>query len=213
MIKHKILLLLFFIFTLSGCQNYSVKNIFKSDINFVTDYHISSTYKDVYTLMKMLYDSNQDYLPHNKNLKDRYTSIINNKTTLKYEELNLKTNIKAIEQAFDKDFKGDRVFSLIYGITGMIDKSYNYNYDSYFYNNLEAQKLYDSARNLEYIKYKIKQHPEFFNIDTQEANNLDYIFGSLIRNQDMLATIVSDGDNRLVTKVIQNTASFFLIPI
>lgn len=208
----KKIILCFILLFLLGCD-YNLKNVIKSDINFVTDYHFNSTYSDIYHLTEKLYKLNIGYLPKNKTIRDRQISLLQRKTTLKYNEIRNKKSIEAIEQAFDKNFKGDRVFSLMYGITGMIDKSYNNKFQSHFFYTLDAQKLYDSARNLEYINYKIKNSPELFNINTDDAFTIDHIFGSLIRNQDMLSSIASDNDNRFKTKIIQKTASFILIPI
>lgn len=206
----------FLILTLSlfliGCE-YKIKNLIKSDINFVTDYHFNTTYKDLYHLTETLYMLNPQYLPKNKSIRDRQISLIQKKTNLLYEELNYKVGLSAIEQAFDENFSGDRIFSLMYGITGMIDTSYNNKFNSHFFHKLDAQKIYDSARNLEYINYQIKRNNHLFNSNHIDTFSIDYLFGSLIRNQDMLSIIISDGDQRLKTKIIQKTASFILIPI
>jgi hypothetical protein len=85
---------------------------------------------------------------------------------------------------------------------------------------LEAQKLYDSARNIELaswlIRKKYKSNGKLFllsSVGTPEINlSFERLFGKMINAQDMMAQIIADRSHRQIKNIIQSVATAF-IPI
>lgn len=124
--------------------------------------------------------------------------------------------------AFDPDYPGDRVEVFMSALTVMIMASYNHRKEFFMTDELDAQKLYNSARNIEVAVWKLGQArlPDgspflLANSCEGEAVNLSFEreFGKLIAQQDLLALIMEDRTNRVITRVIQSTASFVFLPI
>ena len=51
--------------------------------------------------------------------------------------------------AFEESYEGDRVLALIEGLRGMVLDAYNGQQEFYLLDELDPQKLYNAARNIE----------------------------------------------------------------
>jgi hypothetical protein len=138
-------------------------------------------------------------------------------------ELYGKRGTDAMELTFHPDYKGDRVFALMYGLVGMIKAAYNFE-DEFFITtaSLDQQKLYNSARNIEIVAWRLihRQLPggEPFLLTYgvyKGIPNLSFerIFSKLIAHQDMMARIIADKNNRRINFVVQGMASAVLFPL
>ncbi len=152
---------------------------------------------------------------------DRQAMIFNTPGPLIFAELDNLQNTEAMSLAFREDFKGDRVFALMVGLTGMIRKSYDYNEELFIPEDLDAQMIYDSARNIETMAWKLKNKLDargnYFVIsfsDDGTIDNLSFerIYGKLIATQDLMAMVIADKDNRAINTVVHGVMSVF-IPI
>ena len=103
-------------------------------------------------------------------------------------------------RSVDPAFRGDRVFALMVGMTGMIRESYGMKTEFFMLSKLDYQKLYYSARNIEIAMWRIRTHLDeqgkaliLTNSRKGEGYNLSYerLFGKLIAHQDMLALIIA----------------------
>lgn len=98
--------------------------------------------------------------------------------------------------------------------------SYDGHRSLYFYNMLDAQKLYNSARNVELaswlIRTKYNVNNELFLLSTGDKDqvNLSFerLFGKIINAQDMMALIIADRSHRQIKNIIQSVLTAF-IPI
>lgn len=131
-----------------------------------------------------------------------------------------KNSIESIRMTFDVDYQGDRVKAFIVGLETMVLASYNGNRSFYLHSLLDAQKLYDSARNIELaswlVRTKFNQKGELFLLSTGNSGELNLsferLFGKMINAQDMLAQIMADRNHRQIKNIIQAVATAF-IPI
>jgi len=124
--------------------------------------------------------------------------------------------------AFREDYTGDRVGAFISALTSMVMASYDYKSEFFLPDSLSAQKLYNSARNIEVAVWKLSnakstQGDKFLvsnSMDPDIANlSFEREFGKLIAQQDMLALFVEDKSNRSISRVFQNVAAFVFLPI
>ncbi|MDB1124317.1 hypothetical protein [Vibrio algarum] len=227
----RFILLAFLIFTLSACAGkdgrpFDIKNLAKSDIDLVTDIHIEQIRKLTRRLIVKLYKRNPRELKKNSGMTidARLSQLMTVDRPINgFLELGHLDGVEALPLAFSKEFKGDRVFALMAGITGMLSASYNNQLEYYLLDEISQQKLYDSARNLETITWQLNNRtydngePLLFTngIDENGIPNYSYerVLGQMIIVQDMMAILVSDSTNRTINKVVQSFASMTFIPI
>lgn len=218
------LTLLITILFLTACGSYNVRNLAKSDIDMVVDEFIDETRRLNMELMSKLYRRNPDQLARNPGMtiEKRIEQFLNKPKHLRFEELNKKEELAALELVFDPAFKGDRVFMLAVGLGGMLRKSYGYKDEVFMFDELNAQTLTNSAYNIEVLMWCLKtvKTPEGkpFLISSHSngiADNLSFerLFGRMIGLQRMMATIIGRKTDRAVTTVVHGVVSTVFIPI
>lgn len=129
---------------------------------------------------------------------------------------------ESLRLAFAEQYAGDRVYAYMLALTVMVMASYEHRTEFFMTDDLNAQSLYNSARNLETAVWKLSHARRedgspvlLSNSLAEEAPNLSFEreFGKLIAEQDLMALIIEDKSNRAVNRVIQNVASFILLPV
>lgn len=217
----KALLIFFLLFSLSGCAGYELKNLVKTDVDLVADEFIAESRRAVRELMVKLYKRNPDQLLRGdvNSTDERLQQLRENAYELDFPELRGRQDIAAMNLAFAPDYQGDRVFALIVGLDSMLRQAYAYQPEMYFTDQLDAEVLLTSARNVEVLLWKLKNarkpSGEHYLI-THEYNgvvdNLSFerLFGKVIVLQEMMARVASDSSNRAVTTAVHAVSSVFI---
>ncbi len=214
---------------ISGCatQNsgFKISQLAKTDIDTVTDAHISELKRLNRELAAKLYKRNPRELMKAGSVDTtaRIALMFNRDSKQRLNEMNGLDGINAVPLAFTEDYQGDRVYALMAGMISMLDAAYNHKDEYFLLDELDHQKLYNSARNLETIAWRLnslkKEDGELFllsnGVSPQGVKNLSFerIFGKMIALQDMMANLVADSSNRTITKVVHSVASTTLLPI
>jgi hypothetical protein len=216
---------------LAGCAQqdsrpFQMRNLAKSDIDMVTDAHISEVNRLSRELMLKLYKRNPRELakaPPGTTVAQRMYQLFEFPRKTRFAELGNRYGTDAVPLAFDPAFEGDRVLALMVGISGMIHSAYNGHDEFFLLDEIDQQKLYNSARNLEKIAWQLDTarqdngEPFLYSNGLSEVGvgNLSFarIFGKLIALQDMMARIVADTQNRTINKMLHGAASTVLLPI
>ena len=204
-----------------GSQGFHIKQLAKSDIDMVSDIVLMDNREALKNLLEKLYKRNPRELAKQSGITvaQRSQMIFATSGRLLFTELRNKEEIEAMDLAFDSSFKGDRVFALMVGLTGMLRQSYNYDDDFFILEELDAQALYNSARNIEVMAWKLKnkstrEGKPFLITSTFNGviDNTSYerIYGQLIQTQDLMAKIIADRNNRAINTVLKGTLSVFL---
>lgn len=221
----KPILLIAALLLLSGCgKSFNIKNLAKSDVDMVADTYVSTLYQYNRDLMVKLYKRNPRELAKSPGMtvETRLRQLGPTPPTYKFAELNNKTSNDAINLAFDNDFEGDRVFALLVGIRSMLHAAFDGKFEFYLLDDLNQQKLYNSARNIEVVAWRLntfkQANGEYFLLThgyQQGVANLSFerLFGKMIGLQDMMAKIVSGKTDRTINSVVQGVASTTLLPI
>ena len=125
--------------------------------------------------------------------------------------------------ALDESYQGsDRVLPFIVGLRKMIMASYDNHTEFFYLTNIDAQKLYNSARNIEIAAWMLAENRDVLGrllllSDSleQENRNLSYqrLIGQLIATQDNLATIMAHKSGRLIKNIVVTAASMVFLPI
>jgi len=212
------------IFLLPGCSvssDFQFKNIAKTDIDQISELHMNQAVDLLKTLTEKLYKKNPGELQKvpNQTIASRLEQIFICPIETGYVELDFKDSTDAILLGFEPEFKGDRVFSIMFGLYSMIRKSYNNKCEFFMLDSLDEQRLYNSARNIEILVWRLGSRKAdngqliiLTNDVDSEIKNLSYerLFGKLISLQDTMAQIISSRTGRFITKAVQMVGMAFL---
>ncbi|MCF7364483.1 hypothetical protein O4H50_20515 [Vibrio diazotrophicus] len=233
-LKREISLLLVLIttfFFLSGCGSMPkpMRNLGKSDVDFVMDVHAKQQKQMLMELTRKLYVRNPWQLRKSSGMSvdARMAQIFGTYNTIEipsliFDELNGVTGIDAILLSFDESFQGDRVFAAMVGLTEMLRRSYNHQQEFFIIDSLNEQSLYNSARNIEIFVWRLYQRRdskgELFLLSNRMGESdydisFDRLFSKMVMVQDMMALIVADKTNRGITKVVQSVAQLAFLPV
>lgn len=138
------------------------------------------------------------------------------------EEVNNLQSTDALFQAFNPEYKGDRVLSLIVGLHTMLLKAHNDKTDFYLTDSIDPQRIYNVARNIEIAAWKLSnaRKPDgSLYLLTNEINgnekNLSFEreFGKIIGRTDLFAIALAEKSQRFISRTIQNLATAVFLPI
>ncbi|ORU92285.1 MAG: hypothetical protein A6F70_02490 [Cycloclasticus sp. symbiont of Bathymodiolus heckerae] len=228
---NRIFLLLFLPLLLAACAqlpdkkggHYKLFNfdaLAKTDIDMVADTHVKQTLAQLKLLATKLYKRNPKEWKKTK-WKSR-DAAISRIFRQPIPSVNGKRSVASIRLAFDEHYKGDRVFAYIAGLASMLTISYNNKNDFYMFDSLDAQKIYNGARNIEaalwLLQTKKDRYGHYFLLSSGHGNSTtnrsyDRLFGKMIGQQDTLAQIVAVKNHRVIKNAIQSVAQFVFLPV
>ncbi|MEM9255104.1 MAG: hypothetical protein AAGA91_06635 [Pseudomonadota bacterium] len=210
---------------LAACGQYEIKNLAKSDIDLVTDEFIVETRSAVSELVIKLYKRNPSQLRKNPGMtiEGRLAQLRVHRYELRFDELGGKQDVDAMNLAFDPNYRGDRVFALVVGLGSMLRQAYQYKPEMFMTDQLNADVLITSARNVEVLLWKLKNtrkaNGEHYLITYEQSgvvDNLSFerLFGEIIVLQEMMARIADDSNDRAVTNAVHAVGRVFIpLPI
>jgi hypothetical protein len=126
------------------------------------------------------------------------------------------------------DYPQDRVAAFVGGLNNMLYDAFDGKTEYFILDDLDAQKLYNAARNVEIAAWKLanarRTQPEadipvgapiLLSNEMTPVQNLSFEreFGRLIGSLDLLSQIAADKSNRTVVKVVHNLATAMFLPI
>jgi hypothetical protein len=127
-----------------------------------------------------------------------------------------------IGSGFDPEYKGDRVYAVMLGLYAMIHESYSGNCEQFIMDFLDPQNLYNSARNIEILVWRLSNDRDL-NGDLLLATNqcggpvwnlsFERLFGKLISLQDSMARLESSRNGRMITRTFHQTAGMVFLPV
>lgn len=208
----------------STARPYTLANVAKTDVDQISELAQQEVLRGLMRMTEKLYRRNpQEYRKVGLRSVDQAVARIFD-TLPEWAESPLARVdwMETLRLTFAESYEGDRVYAYMLGLTAMVMASYEHKTEFYLTDDLDAQKLYNSARNLEIAAWKLGQARRadgkpflLSNALDEGARNLSFEreFGKLVGQQDLLALIIEDKTNRAVTKAIHNVASFALLPI
>lgn len=201
-------------------EYFNINSIAKTDIDMVMDAHAEQTFEQLKVLAIKLYKRNPDQWK--KAGMPSRNSAIRRIFTTPFPKVNGKTSTNSIHLAFDEDYRGDRVFALIAGMGSMLALSYNGKKDFYILDSLDAQKIYNSARNIELASWLLRSRKHSngqpfllsYSLTASSPNqSFERVFGKMIGQQDTLAKIIARKTHRTIKNVVQSAAKFVFLPV
>ena len=196
----------------------------KSDIDRVVEAHQREIFVNLKFLTEKLYRRNpcEWRKSGQSSLETAVARIFEGQHEWKFAELEGKRGTEAIHLAFRADYEGDRVLAFIAGLGCMIQIAFHSKTEFFMLDDLEAQALYNAARNVEIAVWTLSNarnaQGELFLMSNEGAGsapNLSFEreFGKIIGSLDVLSKIVADKTNRAVVMIIQKLATAVFLPI
>lgn len=205
---------------LGGCSSGDrlMKNLAKSDVDFVADTHLREMNRLLESLLVKLYKRNPRELHKapGKSIEQRRQEIFATPGRLLFSELDNRQGTDALNLACDVNFTGDRVFAVMVGLVGVVRSSYNWQEEQYLFDSLDPELLFQSARNVEILVWRLSNRRDLrgellllTNSHNGEDENLSFerLFGKMIAVQDMMAFIIAGKVDRGVTWAVHSALS------
>jgi hypothetical protein len=211
---------------LSACASdgsFAPGQVAKTDIDRVAEAHRREAFASLKLLAEKLYRRNPREWKKggHGSVETALAQLFDPKLAWRLPTLEGRRGVDAIAAGFRDDFHGDRVAALVGGMGGMLNAAFNGQTEFYVLDDLDPQKLYNSARNLEIAAWKLSNardatgSPLLLSNEMQPPPNLSFEreFGRMIGNLDLLSKIVADKTNRTVVKVLQSMATAVFLPV
>jgi hypothetical protein len=209
----------------TSAKPWSVAGLAKGDIDDVIELHQKETIASLKLLTEKLYRRNPVELSKGGSA-DVQAAVARIFTPVNHWHLSPQRELDwaaSINNAFREDFAGDRIHSLMTGVLTMVMSSYNHKTEVYLLDSMDAQKLYNCARNIEIVAWRLSNTKKSTGevllltngIDHEGVQNLSFEreYGKLIATQDLIARVVEDKTNRSIRFGVFNAASIVLLPI
>ena len=205
-------------------EEFKLSSLAKNDIDELMEIHVRRARVHLRDLLLKLYKRNPRELKKSPypTAEEDAERIFSRTTNWTFRELDGIQGTDAITLAFNDDYRGDRVFAFVMGMTSMVMASYHYKTEFFIYDSIDPQGLYNSARNIEIAVWKLEhnrnRNGELFLLSNSrpgEPSNLSYerLLGKLISLQDTMAEVISASANRTISKIIQRMATAVFLPI
>lgn len=208
----------------STARQFSVNNLAKAEGDMLAEINQREVLKSLRLLTEKLYRRNpQEYRKAGHASAEAATAKLFTELERWPQSGLMNSNWEqGFRASFNEGFQGDRVQAFMGACLGMIMASYGNQSEFYLLDELDAQKLYNSARNIETAVWKLSNarqaNGRLFLVNNGiegEVQNLSFEreFAKIIAWQDMLALFVEDRSNRSISRIVQNVASFAFLPI
>jgi len=205
-------------------RDFRPSDVAKSDVDVAAEAHARECLASARLLMEKLYRRNP-----REWRKGSYASAeaavaraFDAKARFRFAELGNVRGAESIGRALKPEYTGDRVFAFGVGLASMVFLAYNEKTEFFMTDTLNAQKLYNSARNVEIAAWKLANARDArgarllaSNEETVDVVNLSFEreFGKMIAYQDVMAEIAAQRTNRIIRRVVQTMATAVFLPI
>jgi len=205
-------------------RDFRLSDVAKSDIDNVTEVSERESLASARLLMEKLYRRNPRELRkgNSATMDAALARAFDPHAEFRFAELGNVRGTEAILLALKPDYAGDRVFAFGVGLASMVLLSYGGKTEFYLTDSLDAQKLYNCARNIEIAAWKLANARDargepliLSNEIAGDVRNLSFEreFGKMIGYQDVMAQIAAQRTNRTIRRVVQTLATAVFLPI
>jgi hypothetical protein len=194
----------------------------KTDLDRVADVHRREVFASLHLLAEKLYRRNpREWRKSAGSLDAAVGRLFEPRYGWRLPEFGGKWGTELVLLGLREDYAGDRVAAVVGGLGGMLNAAFEDKMEFFVIDDLDPQKLYNSARNLEVAAWKLGQarggdgRPLLLSNEMAPDYNLSFEreFGKMIGNLDTLSTLVAEKTHRGIAKAIQSVASFVFLPV
>lgn len=207
-----------------GDAPFTANELLKSDIDAVADVHLRESMASAQLVMDKLYRRNPRELRKRGavTVEAAVARAFDPRYHWRFAELSQQRGTAALLIAFRQDFTGDRVFAFGVGLGSMISQAYDDKREFFLTDTLDAQRLYNAARNVEIAAWKLASARDpagelllLSNEASAPAPNLsiEREIGKLVAYQDTLALVMAQRNNRTIRRFSQGVATAVFLPL
>lgn len=207
-------------------SSFDPKQIGKSDVDRVADLHRRDIFASVRVLAEKLYRRNPREWKKggHASIEAALDRLLDPRTGWRLPEAGGRRGTDSILLALREDFAGDRVAVFVAGMGAMLNQAFEEKTEFFILDELDPQKLYNSARNLEIAAWKLATARDASGallllsnemaVAPQPANlSFEREFGKMIGNLDLLSTLIADKGHRTIARVAQSLATAVFLPV
>ena len=207
-------------------SSFDVKQVAKSDIDRFADTYRRELFASVKVLAEKLYRRNPREWRKggHPSVEVALDKLLDPRTGWRSSEIGERQGTDAILLALQVDFAGDRVAAFINGLGGMLNAAFENKTEFFMLDGLEAQKFYNSARNVEIAAWKLANARDAagnlllasneINVPPLASNlSFEREFGKMIAHLDLMTIALADRSNRTISRVAQAIASAVFLPV
>jgi hypothetical protein len=205
-------------------SEFRAAELLKSDVDAAAELHLQESLASTRLLMEKLYRRNPRELKKSGFLTAEAAVArgFDPRYGFRLPELKGAHGIEAIQLALRPEYAGDRVFAFSVGLAGMIVLAYGDKIEIYLTDALDAQKLYNAARNVEIAAWKLANARDaqgqlllLSNEAAADVQNLSFEreVGKLIAYQDVMARVTAQRTNRIIRRSTQFIATAVFLPL
>lgn len=201
----------------------SVNQFAKTDFDRMADLEIRENMESLKILALKFYKRNPSQLK--KSTQDNVEKMVNwifhGDHNNEFEQLQNKKDVECLNLVFDGSFNGDRVLALMIGLKTMLLESHGNKTDFYLFDKLDPQNIYNVARNIEVVVWKLStkkmENGEPFLISNSISGNEQNLsfereFGKIIGRSDYFAYTLSEKTERTITRAVQSVSTRLFLP-
>ncbi|MDD5249165.1 MAG: hypothetical protein PHY45_09275 [Rhodocyclaceae bacterium] len=205
-----------------GTTGFDPAQLAKTDVDRITDAHRREIFASLHLLAEKLYRRNpREWRKSAASVEAAVGRIFEPRYAWRLPEFEGKWGTELVLLGLREDYRGDRVAAFIGGLGGMLHAAFEEKTEFFVTDDLDPQKLYNSARNVEIAAWKLAQahdaegRPLLLSNEMNPEYNLSFEreFGKMIGNLDLLTDVVADKTHRGIVKAIQSVASFMFLPV
>jgi hypothetical protein len=210
----------------NSVSTFDPKQIGKTDVDRAADIHRREIFVSVRVLAEKLYRRNPREWKKggNTGVEAALDRLLDPRTGWRLPEARGRRGTDAILLALREDFDGDRVAAFIAGIGSMLNAAFEEKTEFFMFDDLDPQKLYNSARNLEIAAWKLANARDATGTllllsnelaaGLQPANlSFEREFGKMIGNLDLLSALIADKGHRTIARLAQSVATAMFLPV
>jgi hypothetical protein len=208
-----------------GNGGFSPTQLAKTDIDRVAEAHRRQAYASLRLVAEKLYRRNpREWRRGGAVSGEAAVARLFDDAAWRFSEFGERRGVEVLQIAFRDDYQGDRVFALIAGLGGMVHAAFNEKEEFFVLDDLDPQKLYNAARNVEIAVWKLSQARDADHnlyllsnemMPASPAANLSFEreFGKIIGGLDTLSKIIADRSQRTIVKLLQSVATAVFLPV
>ncbi len=206
-----------------GTMGFDPAQLAKTDIDRVADAHRREVFASLRLLADKLYRRNPREWRKSgaTSIEAAVGRLFEPRYVWRLPEFQGKWGTDAVLLAFREEYAGDRVAAFVGGLGGMLHAAFEERSEFFVIDDLDPQKLYNSARNVEIAIWKLGQARNaegaliLLSNEMNPSYNLSFEreFGKMIGNLDLLAKLVADKSHRTIAKTIQSVATAVFLPV
>lgn len=196
----------------------------KSTVDEIIELHQKQVMQDLKTLTLKLYrrNPNERHDRGKRSLEDSVARLFNYPAHVGFAKWKNTKPTDILRDALSSDYQGDRVLAFTVGMRRMLMASYNNQTEFYYLTEIDAQKLYNSARNIEIAAWLLATRRDsngdrILLSDSAQSleRNLSFqrLIGGMIATQDNLSQIIAQKNGRIVKSIVVQAASMAFLPI